>query len=81
MEKSENLNWIDKDVVIDFKLPRQVKEIISYLERYNAERNEAAYYNYTELLDYSSKDYVTLNVLNEKQWDILLRKYCNRFWY
>ncbi|MCD7735757.1 MAG: hypothetical protein LUI07_02125 [Lachnospiraceae bacterium] len=68
------MNWINENILIDFELPRDIKEIADECERFNAEGNYA-YDNYADLLGNMCKEAYRQGHLTRKQWDLMELRY------
>lgn len=67
---------INKEIIIDFPLPRVIKNTMEDTENAYAEGGEyGAYMNWVDTLDNVCKIYVTEGVLSQKQWDIIMSRY------
>lgn len=75
MDDIKKHRWVRDDIVIDFKVPRYVQDLIEEMERFDEEDNEIAYLNYSEGIECCTKDLVYEGVLTDKQRDTLIKKY------
>ncbi len=46
MDNLKKHRWVRDDIVIDFKVPRDILNLMEQAERYDEEDNEIAYLNY-----------------------------------
>ena len=75
MDDIKKHRWVRDDIVIDFKVPRYVQDLIEEMERFDEEDNEIAYLNYSEGTECCTKDLVYEGVLTDKQRVTLIKKY------
>lgn len=67
-------NFINDEVIIDFKIPEGLFELIDYLEELD-EKEDYSFYNFAEYLEYSGRYYVRNGEMTKQQWITL----CNRY--
>lgn len=70
-------HWINEDIVIDFPVPKSLLPIIAALEELD-EKEDYCYFDWSEALDCSAKEFVVRGKLTKKQWDLLCAKYDGR---
>ena len=75
MEKSKKLNWIDEDIVIDFKLPKFVAMVVDEIEKYDSEGNDIMYMHKCDRLENMTKEYVLDGIISSGQRELLIKKY------
>lgn len=68
------MNWINDSIVIDFELPKDIKEIADECERLNA-TEDLAYDNYADVLGNMCKEAYRMGNLTKKQWDMMELRY------
>ena len=66
--------WINKEIDIDFEVPKSLQNLIDELENLDDEENYA-YFNYSEALDDGAKELVVKGKLTKEQWDLLCARY------
>ncbi len=67
-------SWIDREVIIDFPVPRSIQIIMDTLEEYDATENYG-YFDWLEQLDYDVKEFVLLGKMTQKQRDKLNERF------
>ena len=77
---SENESLIDESIIIDFDIPPAIQDIIDVLDQANKVKNYGAYTNWSDAIEYNTKDYVKEKVLTPNQRELLIQKYCWRWW-
>ena len=66
--------WIDDQIVIDFKLPEAMLDIMKKIEELD-QKGDYAVINYANTLDIYAKKLYSDGVITKKQWDTLIEKY------
>lgn len=77
---NDNDSLIDNSIVIDFDLPPGIQDIVNVLEKADIEKNYGIYTNWSDAIEYNTKDYVNSNILTANQRNLLIKKYCIRWW-
>lgn len=67
-------NFINDEVIIDFKIPEGLFELINYLEELDI-KEDYSFYNFAESLEYSGRYYVKNGEMTKQQWITLCNKY------
>lgn len=67
-------NWIDDTVIIDFPVPKDVKNLMDMCEVANA-NGDWGYFNYEESLDYICKEAVVQGHMTDREWNEIRKRY------
>lgn len=67
-------HFINDDIIIDFKLPKLIQNVILELEELDKEE-DYCYFDYSSALDNIAKSFYADGVLTKKQWELLAEKY------
>ena len=70
----EIMNWVNDTVIIDFELPKDIKEMADECERLDNEENWG-YDNYADLLSNMCKEAYRQGHITKKQWDLVEKRY------
>lgn len=70
--------WIEENVIIDFRIPRDWKNLIAELEKKDL-AEDYSYFNLAELLDDLAKHAYGAGQISRSQWDKLRVKYLSKF--
>lgn len=70
----KNKSWIRDDVIIDFKVPKSIANLMLSLEELDKDE-DYGYCNYYDALDDLAKECYIQGALTKEQWDRLLEKY------
>ena len=68
-------NFINDDIVIDFKIPDLIQEMIDYAIEGDKKNDYGAYQPYADMIDVMAKNFCAEGKLTQKQWDTLVMKY------
>lgn len=69
-------HYIDDDVKIDFKISKDIQNMIDLCEKEDINDNYPAYCNYVEFLLYTMcKEACYQGHITKKQWELLERRY------
>lgn len=68
-------NFINDDVVIDFKIPSMIQEMIDYAMEADARDSYGDYQPYADMIDVMGKNLYADGVITRKMWDTLVMKY------
>ena len=69
------MNLIDDSVIIDFKVPNSIQNLMNECERLNEINDFGTYMNYSEALGYMCKEACVNGLLTDKQWQTIERRY------
>ncbi len=72
MEKK--YNWVRDDIVIDFKVPKIIENLMLDLEELD-KNEDYGYCNYFEGLDNLAKESYVQGLITKEQWNILIKRY------
>lgn len=67
-------SWIDKSIVLDFKIPKDIQYILDLCEQLN-DQHDYAYFGWAEGIDDVCKEAYRRGHMSKKQWDLILRRY------
>lgn len=67
-------NWMNENIIIDFKVPDDIKFYMDLCESANKE-NDYSYFNYLDALDCVCKEAVVVGDLTDKEWDTIMERY------
>ncbi len=75
MFDNRKYNYINNDIVIDFKLSKTMNELVSKAENADSIADYGLYMNLVYATDARAKLEVSRHLMNEREWSTLLRKY------
>lgn len=68
-------NFINEDIIIDFKVPSILQESIDIAEKADDENNIGLYYIYADNIDVVAKNCYVDGALTKEQWNQLTKRY------
>ncbi len=67
--------WIDETIIVDFEIPKVLKNTIEEIEQADIMQNRAEYNILSDTIDVLCKNYCSAKILTQKQWDTICQKY------
>lgn len=67
--------WIDEEIVLDFEVPKLLKNTIEEIEQADIMQDKAEYNILSDTIDVLSKNFCSAKILTQKQWDTICQKY------
>ena len=67
-------NFINDDIIIDFPLPKLMRNTIKEAEELDA-KNDLEFYCVADAIDVLAKQYVASGLWTQEQWDLICSKY------
>ena len=68
-------DWIDNSVILDFEMPKVLKNTIIEIEEAYQNKDDIEYNILSDTLDVLCKHYCAEGILTKKQWDLVCQRY------
>lgn len=74
MEANKKFRWINDDIIIDFPVPKLLKNMMQEAEELDL-RGSVIYTGMADQIDVTCKEYVTTGRMTQEQWDKIADRY------
>lgn len=75
MKRSQKYNYIDDSIKINFKLPKNIQNLVVDAEKADLEDDYGLYMNLASAIDTNAKNATAKKQLNNFQWELLVRRF------
>lgn len=75
IKRNTKYNYIDDSIKIDFKLPRNIQNLVDDAEKADLEDDYGLYMNLASAIDTNAKNATAKRLLSDYQWETLVRRF------
>ena len=75
IKRNTKYNYIDDSIKIDFKLPRNIQNLVDDAEKADLEDDYGLYINLASAIDTNAKNATAKRLLSDYQWKTLVRRF------
>ena len=75
IKRNTKYNYIDGSIKIDFKLPRNIQNLVDDAEKADLEDDYGLYMNLASAIDTNAKNAAAKRLLSDYQWETLVRRF------